>query len=184
MTVETSQGVIPQWTVPDKIRKAREHAGLSQQELADRLSVTRTSVVNWERGHTRPLRLILRLLAAETGVDEQWLSQEGPLISLHTDIPAGIPGQPAQTPTRGDAQGWADQSRPVAAALAGSRSPDAGLVSPLIDGKTPGAEPRLGTGATTGGHAVIDNDITRTRKRIRERIPLNPALALVLRLAA
>jgi hypothetical protein len=72
----------------------------------------------------------------------------------------------------------------VAAALAGSRSPDAGLVSPLTDGKTPGAEPRLGTGATTGGHAVIDNDITRTRKRIRERIPLNPALALVLRLAA
>jgi transcriptional regulator with XRE-family HTH domain len=127
MTVETSQGVIPTWTVPDKIRKAREHAGLSQQELADRLSVTRTSVVNWERGHTRPLRLILRLLAAETGVDEQWLSQEGPLISLHTDIPAGIPGQPA-----------------------------------------------------TPGHAPVENEITRLRKRI----PLNPALALVLRMAS
>jgi DNA-binding XRE family transcriptional regulator len=126
MTVETSQGVIPRWTVPDKIRKAREHAGLSQQELADRLSVTRTSVVNWERGHTRPLRLILRLLAAETGVDEQWLSQEGPLISLHTDIPAGIPVQPA-----------------------------------------------------TPGHAPVDNEITRLRKRI----PLSP-LALILRIAA
>jgi transcriptional regulator with XRE-family HTH domain len=129
MTVETSQGVIPQWTVPDKIRKAREHAGLSQQELADRLSVTRTSVINWERGHTRPLRLILRLLAQETGVDEQWLGQEGPLISLHTDIPAGIPAQPV----------------------------------------------------TTAGHAVVDNDITR---RMRKRIPLNPALALVLRMAS
>ena len=127
MTVETSQGVIPTWTVPDKIRKAREHAGLSQQELADRLSVTRTSVVNWERGHTRPLRLILRLLAQETGVDEQWLGQEGPLISLQTDIPAGIPTQPA-----------------------------------------------------TPGHAPVDNEITRLRKRI----PLNPALALVLRLAS
>jgi transcriptional regulator with XRE-family HTH domain len=128
MTVETSQGVIPQWTVPDKIRKAREHAGLSQQELADRLSVTRTSVINWERGHTRPLRLILRLLAQETGVDEQWLSQEGPLISLHTDIPAGIPTQPV----------------------------------------------------ATGGHAPVENDITRLRKRI----PLTPALALVLRIAS
>jgi transcriptional regulator with XRE-family HTH domain len=127
MTVETSQGVIPTWTVPDKIRKAREHAGLSQQELADRLSVTRTSVINWERGHTRPLRLILRLLAQETGVDEQWLGQEGPLISLHTDIPAGISVQPA-----------------------------------------------------TPGHAPVDNEITRLRKRI----PLSPALALVLRMAA
>jgi transcriptional regulator with XRE-family HTH domain len=113
--------------VPDKIRKAREHAGLSQQELADRLSVTRTSVINWERGHTRPLRLILRLLAAETGVDEQWLGQEGPLISLQTDIPAGIPAQPA-----------------------------------------------------TPGHTPVENEITRLRKRI----PLSPALALVLRLAA
>jgi DNA-binding XRE family transcriptional regulator len=123
----TATGVIPTWTVPDKIRKAREHAGLSQQELADRLSVTRTSVVNWERGHTRPLRLILRLLAAETGVDEQWLSQEGPLISLHTDIPAGIPVQPA-----------------------------------------------------TPGHAPVENEITRLRKRI----PLTPALAFVLRIAS
>jgi hypothetical protein len=68
----------------------------------------------------------------------------------------------------------------VAAALAGSRSPDAGLVSPLTDGKTPGAEPRLGTGATNGGHAPVDNEITRLRKRI----PLNPALAFVLRMAA
>jgi transcriptional regulator with XRE-family HTH domain len=127
MTVDASQGVIPQWTVPDKIRKAREYAGLSQQELADRLSVTRTSVINWERGHTRPLRLILRLLAAETGVDEQWLGQEGPLISLQTDIPAGIPAQPA-----------------------------------------------------TPGHTPVDNEITRLRKRI----PLNPALALVLRMAS
>jgi DNA-binding XRE family transcriptional regulator len=123
----TATGVIPTWTVPDKIRKAREHAGLSQQELADRLSVTRTSVINWERGHTRPLRLILRLLAAETGVDEQWLSQEGPLISLHTDIPAGIPVQPA-----------------------------------------------------TPGHAPVENEITRLRKRI----PLTPALAFVLRIAS
>jgi transcriptional regulator with XRE-family HTH domain len=123
----TATGVIPTWTVPDKIRKAREHAGLSQQELADRLSVTRTSVINWERGHTRPLRLILRLLAAETGVDEQWLSQEGPLISLHTDIPAGIPAQPA-----------------------------------------------------TPGHAPVENEITRLRKRI----PLTPALAFVLRIAS
>jgi DNA-binding PadR family transcriptional regulator len=30
----------------------------------------------------------------------------------------------------------------------------------------------------------VDYDITRTRKRIRERIPLNPALALVLRMAS
>jgi transcriptional regulator with XRE-family HTH domain len=127
----TATGVIPQWTVPDKIRKAREHAGLSQQELADRLSVTRTSVVNWERGHTRPLRLILRLLAQETGVDEQWLSQDGALVSVGTDSVLTNP----------------DSSSGISA-------------SP--------------------GHVPVDNDITRLRKRI----PIAPALALVLRMAS
>ncbi|HEU4543320.1 MAG TPA: helix-turn-helix domain-containing protein [Jiangellaceae bacterium] len=83
MSVETFRGVVPQWTVADKIRKAREHAGLSQQQLADRLSVTRTSVVNWERGHTRPLRVLLGLLAAETGVDPDWLaSDDAKVINL------------------------------------------------------------------------------------------------------
>jgi hypothetical protein len=38
----------------------------------------------------------------------------------------------------------------------------------------------MGTGATNGGHAPVDNEITRLRKRI----PLNPALALVLRIAS
>jgi transcriptional regulator with XRE-family HTH domain len=117
--------------VPDKIRKAREHAGLSQQELADRLSVTRTSVINWERGHTRPLRLILRLLAQETGVDEQWLGQEGALVSLPTEPDVTNP----------------DSSSGISA---------------------------------YPGHVPVDNDITRLRKRI----PIAPALALVLRMAA
>jgi hypothetical protein len=31
---------------------------------------------------------------------------------------------------------------------------------------------------------MMTADITRTRKRIRKRIPLNPALALVLRIAS
>lgn len=97
MSVDTVRGVVPQWTVADKIRKAREHAGLSQQQLADRLSVTRTSIVNWERGHTRPLRVLLGLLAAETGVDPDWLaSDDAQVINLRglPDIPAGISGQP------------------------------------------------------------------------------------------
>ncbi|HEU4543592.1 MAG TPA: helix-turn-helix transcriptional regulator, partial [Jiangellaceae bacterium] len=94
-------GVIPQWTVPDKIRKAREYAGLSQQELADRLSVTRTSVINWERGHTRPLRVLLGLLADATGVDPDWLASDDPrTANLHSvpDRPAGLSAQPGHVP--------------------------------------------------------------------------------------
>lgn len=115
-----TRGVAPQWTLSDRVRKAREHAGLSQQELAERLSITRTSVVNWERGHTRPLRALLVALADTTGVDPAWLTYEGPgdpISSRQTGIPAGMSGQP-------------------------------------------------------GGYGTVDNEITRMRKPIEERIPL------------
>lgn len=38
-----------------------------------------------------------------------------------------------ETPTRGDAKGWVDRSRPVAAAPAGARSPEAGPCSPATE---------------------------------------------------
>lgn len=51
-------------------------------------------------------------------------------------------------PIRRDAQGWGVQSRPVAAVLAGSRSPDAGPCSSVADTGV-GAVPRLGAHSAT-----------------------------------
>jgi transcriptional regulator with XRE-family HTH domain len=39
-----------------KIRKRRQELGLTQAELAERISVDRTTVANWERGRHFPLR--------------------------------------------------------------------------------------------------------------------------------
>jgi transcriptional regulator with XRE-family HTH domain len=64
---------IPQWTMADRLRKSREDLGLDQQQMAERLGIARQSVSNYERGHTRPLRLILRQWALATGVPEWWL---------------------------------------------------------------------------------------------------------------
>lgn len=36
------------------IKAARVNAGLTQQEVADLINVGRTSVINWEMGHTSP----------------------------------------------------------------------------------------------------------------------------------
>ena len=40
-------------TVADHIASARKEAGLSQEELSEKLYVTRQAVSNWERGRTR-----------------------------------------------------------------------------------------------------------------------------------
>ncbi len=51
------------------LKKFREDAGLSQQELAKRLSVTRQTISNWERGVSQPDLDSLMLLAEEFHVD-------------------------------------------------------------------------------------------------------------------
>ena len=45
-----------------QIKRHRTRLGLSQEELADRIFVTRQSVSNWENGRTYPdLQSLLRL---------------------------------------------------------------------------------------------------------------------------
>lgn len=72
MTTETV-GIIPTWTLPDRLRKARELTGLDQVAFAAELGVNRNTVSNAETGARRPIRLTLRAWALRTGVDPNWL---------------------------------------------------------------------------------------------------------------
>ena len=60
--------------IHDRIREAREQAGISQTELARLLGVTRSACSQWEsdRG-TAPRRERLEQLAALLGVSFEWL---------------------------------------------------------------------------------------------------------------
>ena len=64
---------VPQWTLADRLRKAREDAGMSRDVLAEELAITVKTVGNAERGDTRPFTLTLRAWAAATGVPFEWL---------------------------------------------------------------------------------------------------------------
>lgn len=50
----------PIFTLGDRLAKARESAGILQLDLADRLAVSRNTIINWENGqhprHSRPAR--------------------------------------------------------------------------------------------------------------------------------
>lgn len=81
MTVMTTQrppGVVPSWTPADRARKARDHAGLSQQELAELAGISRRSVVNYETGTTIPRRPQYLAIALATGVSAAWLAGDEP----------------------------------------------------------------------------------------------------------
>jgi transcriptional regulator with XRE-family HTH domain len=69
---------VPTWTLSDRMRKAREHAGLKQSELAAEIGIARSSIVNYESGSTTPSRPVLLSWALRCGVDPDWLSGTGP----------------------------------------------------------------------------------------------------------
>lgn len=64
---------IPEWTIADRIRKARTSANLDLRELGDLLGLSHSAVHSWEAGHSNPHPLFLRELARICDVDPDWL---------------------------------------------------------------------------------------------------------------
>lgn len=65
---------IPVWTLADRLRKAREHAGLNQGELAEAAGIGRSTIVTYESGQSVPGKPVLIAWALVTGVDLEWLA--------------------------------------------------------------------------------------------------------------
>jgi transcriptional regulator with XRE-family HTH domain len=66
---------IPAWTFGDRVRKAREQAGLTQAEMAEKLNVSRKTLANYEADHTQPQRPLdfAEALAAAANVPTYWV---------------------------------------------------------------------------------------------------------------
>lgn len=71
---QSDTGSVPEWNFTDRLRKARESAGLDQQALAELLAKKRSTISNWERGTNRPDELALRAIAYFTDVRYAWLA--------------------------------------------------------------------------------------------------------------
>lgn len=69
---------IPEWTLGDRLRKARESAGLDQQVLADEFGVVVSSISAYEKGRQPGRKLdFVRLVngyAELTGYDAAWIA--------------------------------------------------------------------------------------------------------------
>jgi transcriptional regulator with XRE-family HTH domain len=76
MTIQPmgSTGSVPEWDLKDRLRKAREFAGMEQTEFAARTGISRGTISAAENGHTMPQRSNLNLWALATGVPLEWLT--------------------------------------------------------------------------------------------------------------
>lgn len=102
-------GMVPEWTVGDRMRKALDGADLGVQEIADELGVTRSAVGKWLHGHVTPRRAVLMGWAQLTGVSLEWLETG--------DVPATDAGQDVDEDDDGGAGGEppTDEDSPPAA---------------------------------------------------------------------
>ena len=84
-----------------RIRKAREQAGLTQEEVAEALFVSRQAVSKWESGLSRPSTDNLIRLAQLLGTDVQSLTQDpAPEAQVPPDLPENDPEPVKPNPTR------------------------------------------------------------------------------------
>jgi transcriptional regulator with XRE-family HTH domain len=67
------EGAAPEFTLTDRLRKAREHGGLDQAELAGLMGMSERSIRNYESGRSTPRRPQLIAWAFATGVALDWL---------------------------------------------------------------------------------------------------------------
>lgn len=84
-------------TIGDRVRVARQAAGLTQQELAAAVGVNRVSVTLWEGGTTNPSQDRIAPLSKALKVSEEWIMfgrGEGPGRIIEAQAPSitgGIP---------------------------------------------------------------------------------------------
>lgn len=92
MTTQHQGDAVPEWTVGDRLRKAREVLGLEQGPFAELIGVSRGTVSNYERGTTRAYKpIVMRAWAMAAGVSLHWL--ETGMGSPATPPPG--PGKPS-----------------------------------------------------------------------------------------
>lgn len=69
----TAAPAIPPETLGDRLTRARKHAGIHKQDLADIIGIGRNSVGRYEADESTPSRPVIISWALATGVDPDWL---------------------------------------------------------------------------------------------------------------
>ncbi len=66
---------MPGQTLGDRIKVAREHLGLSQLQLAEKVGVSQPTVFEWEKNESQPKRFRVERIAKALGKTTEWLER-------------------------------------------------------------------------------------------------------------
>ncbi|NDO51141.1 helix-turn-helix transcriptional regulator [Lachnospiraceae bacterium MD335] len=58
-----------------RIKQLRKELGLTQQELADKIGIKRTTIATYESGRNTPIDAVISLICREFNVNEEWLRE-------------------------------------------------------------------------------------------------------------
>lgn len=67
------ESIVPEWTMGDRLRKARSLTGLGVREFAELIGVSHGTVTNAETDARAVRTITLNAWAAHTGVSREWL---------------------------------------------------------------------------------------------------------------
>jgi len=73
MTQPTQTAAIPDWTLPWRLQRSLAYAGISIEDMAGELGVTRQTVSRWLNEHGTPRTGFVKLWALRCGVPYEWL---------------------------------------------------------------------------------------------------------------
>ena len=70
----------------DRIKALRKNLGLTQEKFAERLSMKRNTIANYEIGRNEPIDAVVSLICREFNVNEEWLrTGKGEMYDIPTD---------------------------------------------------------------------------------------------------
>lgn len=88
MSQVTGQPVIPEWTLGWRLQRSLAHAGISVEQMAAELGVSRSTVSRWmnDRGAS-PRSIYVRQWARKCGVSLGWVETGAPEFMEYVQVP-------------------------------------------------------------------------------------------------
>ena len=81
---------IPEWTLGWRLQRSLAHAGISIDDMAKEIGVSRQTISRWVNDHSDPRIGFLKLWALRTGVPLEWLVSGGSVMFDKRSRPADL----------------------------------------------------------------------------------------------